>query len=157
MAEASLNVGPLWITDAYIDRVLDREVFEARKNALLMERKDVEGKLADWSGGGLRLSEELAHFLERAGGAYSAYKAGNLHEKRELVDSLTSNRILNGKLPEITLAFPLQEVANRFQNTDGGPRRGIPRTWNRLLKRLTKLIHTSQKKLADQPSFPLAA
>jgi site-specific DNA recombinase len=145
------------LTDAYIDRVLEKDAFEIRKNALLMERKDLEEKLSDCSARGFRPSEELAHFLERAGGAYSAYKIGTLDEKRELVDSLTSNRILRGKLPEVTLAFPLQEVANRFQNTDGGPRRGIPRTWNRLLKRLTQLIHTQRKNLADVPNFPLAA
>src|SRR5437879_6211551 len=51
------------LTDAYIDRALDKDAFEARKNALLMERKDVEEKLADWTGGSRRVSEELAHFL----------------------------------------------------------------------------------------------
>jgi len=142
------------LTDAYIDRVLDKDAFEARKNALLMERKTVEEKLADWSGGGLRVSEELAHFLERAGGAYSAYKVGTLYEKRELLDSLTSNRILNGKLPEITLAFPLQEVADRFKSSHGGPRRDVPRTWNHLLKRLMKLISSQKVNLAEAPIFP---
>ncbi len=139
------------LTDAYIDRVLEKDAFEARKNALLMERKDLEENLAGWSSGGRLASEELAHFLERARGAYSAYKVGNVDEKRELVDSLTSNRILNGKLPEITLAFPLQEVANRFQNAGGGPRRDIPRTWTRLLPLLLKLLHhkqESQEKIA---------
>jgi hypothetical protein len=125
--------------------MLEQDAFEARKNALLMERKDLEEKLADWRKGGLRVSEELAHFLERAGAAYSAYKVANLDEKRELVDSLTSNLRLNGKVPEITLAFPLQEVANRFENTDGGPTRDIPRTWTHLLPLLLKLLHHNQE------------
>jgi site-specific DNA recombinase len=130
------------LTDAYIDRVLDKEAFEARKNALLMERKDVEEKRGEWSSGTLRVTEELAHFLERAGGAYLAYKTGNLYEKRDLVDSLTSNCVLNGKLPEITLAFPFQEIANRFEKPHGGPSRGVHRTWTRLLQSLTQFIHT---------------
>lgn len=142
------------LTDAYIDRVLDKDAFEARKNALLMERKDSEEKLADWSSGCHRVSEELAHFLERAGSAYSAYKIATLDEKRELVDSLTSNRTLNGKLPEITLAFPLQAVADRFKSTDGGPRRDVPRTWKRLLHRFLRLVHTRQLVLAESPIFP---
>ena len=53
-----------------------------------MERTDVEQKLADWTGGDRHVSEELAHFLERAGAAYSAYKIGTLDEKRELVTNL---------------------------------------------------------------------
>jgi hypothetical protein len=129
-------------------------VFETRKNALIMERKDVEEKLADWTGGSLRVSEELAQFLERTGGAYSPYKVANLFEKRELIDSLTSNRILNGKLPKITLTFPLEEIANRFQNTDGGPRRGVPRTWGPLLARLTELIPSQKVNLAEAPTLP---
>jgi site-specific DNA recombinase len=128
------------LTDAYIDRMLEKDSFEARKKALLMERKDAEVKLAEWSGGGKSVSEELTHFLERAGGAYSGYKVGNPEEKRDLVDSLTSNRLLTGKTLDITLALPFQEVADRFENTDGAPRRDIPRTWKALLPRLLSLI-----------------
>jgi hypothetical protein len=85
------------LTDAYIDRLLEKDAFEERKKALLMERRGTEEKLADVTTGRMRISEELEHFLERAGAAYSAYKIGNLGEKRELVDSLTSNRLLRGK------------------------------------------------------------
>ena len=128
------------VTDAYIDRLLEKDAFEERKKALLMERKGVEERLAEVTTGRLKISEELEHFLERAGGAYSAYKIGNLEEKRELVDSLTSNRLLRGKSLEISLAFPLEEVADRFKNTHGGPRRDGPRTWHVLLPRLLALI-----------------
>jgi site-specific DNA recombinase len=128
------------LTDAYIDRLVEKDVFEGRKNALLVERKGTEEKLQQWSGGRRSVSEELANFLERAGGAYSAYKVGNVPEKRDLVDSLTSNRLVMGKTLEISLALPFQEVANRFQNTNGAPRRDIHRTWRPLLARLLSLI-----------------
>lgn len=137
------------LTDAYIDRLIEKDMFEERKKALLMERKDAEESLAKSTTGRFRPSEELEHFLERAGGAYSAYKIGNPDEKRELVDSLTSNRLLRGKLLEITLAFPLQEVADRFKSTDGGPRRDIPRTWDRLIKRLLGLVPSIRPPLAN--------
>lgn len=35
------------LTDAYIDRMIDQETFTERKNALLLERKDTEEKLAE--------------------------------------------------------------------------------------------------------------
>lgn len=133
------------LADAYIDRMIDKDAFAVRKNALLMERKDAEERLGLWSSGNTRVSEELAYFLERASGAYSAYKIANLYEKRELVDSLTSNRLLKGKLPEITLAFPFQEVADRFKDSDGGPSRDVPRTWSRLFPLLLNLIKRKQK------------
>jgi hypothetical protein len=128
------------LMDAYIDRLLEKDSFEARKKALLMERKDAEEKLAEWSGGGRSVSEELTHFLERAGGAYSGYKVGNPEEKRNLVDSLTSNRLLTGKTLDISLALPFQEIASRFENSCGAPRRDIARTWALLLPRLLSLI-----------------
>lgn len=128
------------LTDAYIDRLVEKDVFEARKNALLVERVDAKEQLAHFSSGAFRVSEELAKFLERAGGAYSGYKVGNVDEKRDLVDSLTSNRLLNGKSLEISLALPFQEVADRFRNSNGAPRRDVPRTWHALLPRLLSLI-----------------
>jgi site-specific DNA recombinase len=145
------------LTDAYIDRLIEKDTFEERKKALLMERTDAEQKLDQLSGGRYRVSEELEHFLERADGAYSAYKIGNPDEKRELVDSLTSNRLLRGKSLEITLAFPLEEVADRFKNIDGGPRRAGPRTWHHLLKKLIHLIHTQPSKFAPSQILPSVA
>jgi site-specific DNA recombinase len=128
------------LTDAYIDRLIDKELFEERKAALLLERRDVDDQLTDWMGGKRNVAEELAKFLERADSAYLAYKQGILLEKRQLLDSLTSNRLVEGKTPIITLAFPFEELANRFENQGGGASRDIPRTWNALLPRLLSLI-----------------
>jgi hypothetical protein len=61
-------------------------------------------------------------------------------EKRDLLDSVTSNRLVSGKTPEIMLASPFNEVANRFECTSGGPRRSIPRTWHALIKRLLTIV-----------------
>jgi site-specific DNA recombinase len=145
------------LMDAYIDRLIEKDTFEERKKTLLMERTDAEEKLAEMRTGRFRVSEELQYFLERAGGAYSAYKIGNLDERRDLVDSLTSNRLLRGKSLEITLAFPLQEVADRLKTSHGGPRRDVPRIWNRLLKSLAQAIHNQSKKLVEPVTFPSAA
>ena len=128
------------LTDAYIDRLIERQLFEERKAALLMERRDVDGQLTDWMGGKRNVADELAKFLERADSAYLAYKRGILLEKRQLLDSLTSNRLVDQKTPIITLAFPFEELATRFESQDGGASRDIPRTWQRLLARLLPLI-----------------
>jgi site-specific DNA recombinase len=145
------------LTDAYIDRLLEKDAFEERKKALLVERIGVTEKLTEVSTGRVKISEELEQFLERAGGAYSAYKIGNLEERRELVDSLTSNRLLRGKTLEISLAFPLEEVANRDKESRGGPRRAGPRTWSRLLPRLIYLINNQRSNLERRSTFPSPA
>ena len=133
------------LTDAYIDRLIEKDLFEQRKSALLMERTDLQQRLAEWKSGKRNPADELQVFLERADSAYLAYKLGLAEEKRDLLASLTSNRVISGKTPEIMLASPFNEVANRFESTDGGPRRDIPRTWRRLFPRLLDLFQRKQE------------
>jgi hypothetical protein len=140
------------LTDAYIDRLIERQLFEERKAALLMERRDVDGQLTDWMGGKRNVADELAKFLERADSAYLAYKRGILPEKRQLLDSLTSNRLVDQKTPIITLAFPFEELATRFESQDGGASRDIPRTWQRLLAGLLPLIAADAPRPAQSPA-----
>lgn len=128
------------LTDAYIDRLIEKDLFEQRKSALLVERTDLEQRLAEWKSGKRNPADELLCFLERADSAYLAYKLGLPEEKRDLLDSVTSNRLVSGKTPEIMLASPFNEVANRFECTSGGPRRSIPRTWHALIKRLLTIV-----------------
>jgi hypothetical protein len=83
-----------------------------------------------------------------------AYKLGLVEEKRDLLDTVTSNRMVSGKTPEIMLALPFDEIANRFERTSGGPSRSIPRTWNALIKRLLEVVPGTQLSV---PSLPTAA
>ena len=107
------------LTDAYIDRMIEKDVFEQRKAALLAERLQTTEALTGWEDGSRNAAEELLEILERADTAYSAYKAGIVPEKREMVDSITSNRVLNGNSLEISLSSPFDLIANRFKVTDG--------------------------------------
>ena len=42
MAHKALDTYLTRLTDAYIDRVIEKPIFEERKTALLMERKELE-------------------------------------------------------------------------------------------------------------------
>lgn len=128
------------LTDAYIDSVLDRGLFEERKTALLMERKDLEEKLAELKGNGGSIPDRLAEFLELAGSAYSSYKMGLPEEKRDFLKIITSNLGVYGKNVDLKLSLPFSEVANRFQNSNSAPYRDIPRTWDGLIKKLIKFF-----------------
>ena len=107
------------LTDAYVDRVVDKDLFEQRKNALLLERTDLHERIKHWEGGNATVSEVISEILERAFNAYLAYKLGTAAEKRDLVDSLTSNRIVQRKSLEISLLLPFRLIAKRHQLADG--------------------------------------
>lgn len=124
------------LTDAYIDRAIEKEIFENRKTALLMERKDLEEKLAQLKDNNQSVPDRVAEFLELAGSAYFNYKIGILEEKRDLLKIVTSNREVNGKSIDLRLSVPFDEVGNRFRISNGAPYRDIPRTWDRLIEKL---------------------
>jgi site-specific DNA recombinase len=130
------------LTDAYIDRLIDQEVFEARKKTLLSERLGIEAKILSWSDETRDPSAELAKFLERADGALLAYKNASPEEKRDLLDSLTSNCSIDGKFPTIVLSFPFQVIADRPRIADGRARRDGHRTAKRLFNNLLAFVKT---------------
>ena len=139
------------LTDAYIDRVIEKDLFEQRKTAILAERLKTKETLASWESGNRDAANELLEILEQADTAYSSYKVGIVPEKREMVDSLTSNRLLNGKILEVSLNSPFDAIANRVTKQDGSPRRDIHRTWRPLLPILLRLIehkNEAQEKVA---------
>lgn len=107
------------LTDAYIDRLLERQLFEERKKALLSERVDLESQLSNWQGGRRNPAQELSDYLERADSAYLAYKQALPSEKRDLVDTLTSNRMVGGKNVVVMLSLPFSEIAKRAECQDG--------------------------------------
>jgi site-specific DNA recombinase len=145
------------LTDAYIDRLIDKDTFEQRKTALLVERRQVEDTLNEWQAGKHSEADELQQILERADSAYSAYNSGTVPEKRDLVDTVTSNRLLDGKSLEVSLNSPFDAIANRFEKQDGSPRRDVHRTSMRLLQTLTQIIHSKDEQLAVPANSPYAA
>ena len=130
------------LTDAYLDGLLEKELFEERKRAFLMERQKVKEMIATPTKT-VDLISTLEKFLELAGNAYLLYETGFLEEKRELLEIVTSNRLVSGKTPMFTLDFPFQQVANRAKIQDGGPSQGIGRTFNGLLKVLVGFFEST--------------
>lgn len=142
------------LTDAYVDRLIDRDLFEARRKTLLSERLDTEQNLSLWQTGKRSMADEIQEILERANNACLLYKSAEVPEKREVVDSVTSNRLLREKTLAITLRKPFETVAQRHFLVDGRPSRGIHRTWKRLLKNLAQAIQSSSESLSRATTFP---
>jgi len=64
-------------------------------------------------------------------------------EKRDLLKIVTSNRLVDSKNVGIELNLPFNEVANRFQKSNGAPYRDIPRTWDKLVWRLMEFLQVN--------------
>jgi hypothetical protein len=116
------------LTDAFLDGALDRESFENRKRALILERKELRERSEYLASNDQPLGSKLAEFLELARTASLNYQSGNLHEKRDLLKSVTSNLEVDGKNVVIKLRKPFEALATRSKNGDGGPYRYEPRT-----------------------------
>jgi len=140
------------LTDAYIDRLIEKDLFEQRKNALLLESATSEENLRQWQSGKKPMSGLIAEFLERANGAYSAYTLGKIPEKRDLVDSMFSYRLVEQKTLNVSLRSPFHAIANRAVNKHGSPHRTVSRIWASLLPILIALITTG-----DDDAHRLAA
>lgn len=128
------------LTDAFMDGLLDRELFEERKETLFNEKRSIEEKLANLDQAGSMGADKLADFLGRLDSACLLYKSGTPEEKRELIAFLTSDWRVSGKEVEFTPLPEARLVAERLINRYGGPHRDRPRTWDALLLYLAALL-----------------
>jgi len=128
------------LADALVEGILDRDLFGERQEALFKEKRAIQDRLRTITEDGAAGPAHLAQFLERLDTANSLYQSATTAERRELLDRLTSNWTVTGKNIEITPLPEVDLVANRVRDGDGGAYRVRPRTLDRLLKQLTKLL-----------------
>ncbi|MDD5544704.1 MAG: recombinase family protein [Acidobacteriia bacterium] len=124
------------LTDAYIDRMIEKDAYEGRKAAVLMEKKRLEESLTTMEGNGQSVPDRVTKFFELLKETYSQYDLGEAYEKRELLKIVTSNRMADDENVEMTLSPPFDEVANRFEFSNGAPYRDRLRTWDKILLKL---------------------
>lgn len=128
------------LLEAYFDGALEKEVFEQKKTALAIKHREVEKQLSnkdEFLGQRIRSVED---FLELAGDAYLLYKTASKEKKRELLQNLTSNRVVNAKKIEITLNPAALAVAGRPKYSVGSPTRETARKKCRFLLELAGLL-----------------
>jgi DNA invertase Pin-like site-specific DNA recombinase len=123
------------LTDVYLDREIEKSVFDERRAQLVSEQKKVEEDLSNID----RSGDSLEKILELASRASLTHRLAEPDEKREILKIVTSNRKVCGKKLELEPSFPFGEIANRFKNAHCDPYRDIPRTWDPILESLTQL------------------
>jgi site-specific DNA recombinase len=139
------------LTDALIDRLIEKETYEERKAPLLMEQKEIEERQRDLDAGRTP-AERLAELVELAGTAHLQYELGSDEEKRELLKLLGSNCSVIRKTVDFTMFPPFQTIANRPKISVGGASRDTGRTWDEILHRLVIIIRDTPLELFDRIS-----
>jgi hypothetical protein len=138
------------LTDAYLDAVLDRPTFEARKQALQLEQRAVEETLRDPAHGAKSLTK-IQRYLEHAGDAWLSHQNALPEEKREMVKILTSNIWVQGKDLEVEPSLPFGLIANRSKIAECDPQRDVGRRCLLTIESLTKICDKGE--LLDLPNL----
>jgi site-specific DNA recombinase len=124
------------LTDAFLEGLIERDLFEERKVALHGERQAIQGTLNNFAANRVSVPEALEKFLELAGSAYSSYQEAITDQKRRMVKIVTSNLALRDKTIDFTYRIPFNMIGNREKTTDGGPTKGVARIWKPILTQL---------------------
>ena len=100
------------LVDAYTDGDLEKELFTAKKGALLMEQRELQEERDDVEGGQPHFARKLDEILELIKSPQQSYECGNIAERRFMLDTITSNIEVDRKNVAITLRSPFREIAN---------------------------------------------
>jgi site-specific DNA recombinase len=115
------------LTDAFLDGSVERELFDERKAALLLEQQGLKERLADMEHMNQDALVQLGEFLELAKSAKMAYKLASPEKKRDLAKKLTSNLTVMAKNVDIELKKPCRLIAERSKTGCSPPHPGVPR------------------------------
>ncbi|MEW8521627.1 MAG: recombinase family protein [Candidatus Thiodiazotropha endolucinida] len=102
------------VTDAYLDQVIDRKIYERRKNAVLLELKDVEDTLRQIERGELDLPAQMEKIVELLKSLILGYARAEPEERREMLKLFMANCAASDKKLEIELNTPYKQIANRY-------------------------------------------
>jgi hypothetical protein len=117
------------LTDAYVDRLVERDIYLTRKAALLDDKATLLSRktLIEAEGGDLRQQIEKNLGLAKALGTLGILKDDE--KTREILKTTTSDLIASPETLYVAWRNPFQELAKRAGIPLGGPYRGKPRTF----------------------------
>ncbi len=99
------------LTDAFIDKHIDHDTYQNRRQSLLLEKRKLEEeaqKIADWRDA----ADQVRRFLELVKTLTTYYRSINPDEQRQFVESAFSNRTVRGKSVELVPSDWLMPVQN---------------------------------------------
>ncbi len=116
------------LVDALIDGLLDKDSFDRRKLKLLQEKQSLEAAHAEAGPSTGELSAFIMNALELACSAQQSYEIASPSRKRELVETLSSNRRVAGKQLLVEPRMPVRVLLERASVSQCGHYRDATRT-----------------------------
>jgi DNA invertase Pin-like site-specific DNA recombinase len=116
------------LLDAFLDNLIEKESYEARKQSLLIEKREAQERKEHISNAQDAIYEEIRKTLELCYNLLKFYNSAILEEKRELVKNITSNLTIQGKSVTFKMFTPYEELRNRDILTFGAPQRDNQQT-----------------------------
>lgn len=110
------------LTDALINGLIGKEAFNERRERLLRDQRNVEDRLNTLEEDGSKIRERVRKFVERSDSAYIQYLHGDSRVRRDLVRTITSNRIVEGKTLDFALDLPFSIIAQHRKARSSDPR-----------------------------------
>jgi DNA invertase Pin-like site-specific DNA recombinase len=142
------------LTDALVDGLIDRQVFNERRAALLQEQRLLEESLESRTDSSevVRLAKER---LELASVAQWSYRLASRPARRELVILMSSNRSVAGKNVSVEPRFPRGLLEDRAAIAECGHQRNSPRTLRAAAKTLLEWAKTEfENGPPKMPKYP---
>lgn len=113
------------LTDAVLDGTIDKTTYDDRKAALLARKIELRERQEQTGSTFWRL---MAERFELGFAAQQSYKMGNDDEKREILKSVSSNLVMDGKQPVFPMLFPFHDLRKWSLSQNGDPSRHAART-----------------------------
>lgn len=117
------------LTDAYVDQLVERDIYLSRKAALLDDKATFVSRKTAIEGGDTDFQRRVEKNLELIKTLGLLGILEDCDKTREILKSTTSNLIASPKNLYVAWRNPFLEIANRTSITLGGPYRGKPRTF----------------------------
>lgn len=136
------------LTDAYIDRLIDKEAFDQRNQKLLQERIAATEALEEIRSQITASDDRTRKFLELIKAISNNNDKVDPNENRDLLKTVTSNLLIDGKKLVFKLKNPFHDLAFNPKFDYGGPYRDRSRTKQiqprKITQKLFKLIHNKE-------------
>lgn len=137
------------LTDLFADGAIDRQEYEKRRAAALLDQKQAREKLGTEGVDLARLQRSIEKCLELARSPQYLYENASEEEKRQILTVMTSNRRVSGKDVEISVAEPFLFLAKARDSLCCAPTVPKPRIARRLAKKILAWARTNEARCLE--------
>ena len=127
------------LTDHLVDGHIDPATFEEKKRQILDQKCEIQGRIREAEDNPRWLTDRISHYLELAESAPLTYEMASPMRKRQIIETLTSNRSVSENEISVELREPFQILADRQAVSHCGEPRGLPRTWRKVMRKVFRV------------------